>query len=203
MKLKTYFAPKVVRVLAILLLVLALGYAAVTAFDVLQTPSATGEKPEKVLKPDELKKAQEELLEKTLPPEMRRTPTVPAPQAQEQKQKQEAPQAAVAPKVEEDRSPAAMEKMGEKISGIIGDCRSQNKEWFVCKADKECAEIIGVCGARDAANREFRSDVENCNRLAGASMNCQPFARARTVPRCVKGVCVAQKQETKPAPKTP
>ena len=215
MKLKTYFGPKLARAFAVLLLLLALVYAAVTALDVLQTPSGFTEKLPQILTQKETERAQKELLVKSLPPHMRNTPEgrrLLAAQKDAQEHKQEPKEVPAAKPVEkavpaqktvQEKNPAAMEEMGEKISDIIGDCRSQNKEWFACTTDKECVEIIGVCGARDAANRAFRVEVQNCNRSAAADLACWPFALSRIVPRCIKGVCTAQQQEAKPAPTKP
>lgn len=210
MKLKTYFGPKAVRVLAILLLVLALGYALVTVLDVVRPQIASilsGGKTQEPPPP-------------VLPPSMMNTPigrqqqaqalaqrqdgdTAAADRAAAEKQAEDARRAAEAKKAAEEKAAADRIQTGKKFSGMLGDCRVQNKEWFACNTDKECVEIIGVCGARDAANRSFRNEAENCSRAAGADIKCDPFPIERIAPRCVNKICTAQKRETKQTPKTP
>ena len=164
MKLKTYFGPKVVRVIAVSLFLIALAAAVLTAYDAMRPVSEQG--------------AQE---------------NVPAGERAETKAK-DTPQKQT-PRI-------SREEMTENIIEAIDKCREENPSWFVCKTDKECADVMGPCGSRDAVNRQFRTPAEICHRTTGASMRCDPFDRSPTRARCVEGVCVAQKQEPS-APKKP
>lgn len=205
MKLKTYFSPKVVRAIAVSLLLLALAYAAVTILDVMRPAGEQVEKvsqqdaplppsaPMPTLSPQEQQKQMREQAEKQAQ----------AAKDEAEKRAQDLKKSAEEKKIAEEKAALAKEEMGETVADTLKECREENKEWFACKTDKECVEIRGACGARDAAKRDFRTEVEDCNRLAAVDLKCGPFAQWRIVPRCVEGVCIAQKQEAKPASKTP